>query len=153
MFTFFISLQSVLLVFMLLHDWVSIPPFNDIKTLKRFDSTRYRLIGSLVNGFFILAPLVLTLLFFQKTFIPIAVAFTVVAFYFVLTLGTILSWWIPYLFGSSKHHKEQFEKFKKTHHFLPLRKNHIVPNTLHVILHLQIWTCLGVSIYYLIYLH
>lgn len=150
MLIFFVALQIILLFFMLFHDWISVPPLNDIAALKSKDSTLYRLMGSFINGSLVLIPLVLTLFYYSQPTIPFYVGMTVMAFYLLLTIGTILSWWIPYLFGSSQKLKKQFSKFKNTHHFLPRLKDHIIPNTLHVILHLQVWICLGLSIYFLI---
>lgn len=150
MLTLFVVLQIVLLFFMLFHDWISVRPLNDIPALKSKDSTLSRLVGSLINGSLVLIPLILTLFYYSKPTIPFFIGMTVMAFYLLLTIGTILSWWVPYLFGSTQKLKKHFSKFKNTHHFLPPIKDHIVPNTQHVILHLQVWICLGLSIYYLI---
>jgi len=146
MIIFFILLQFALLFFMLFHDWLPIPPFNDIAALKKANSNCWRLIGSLINGGCVIVPLWLTLKYFDST-MPSSAAITVIIFYLVLTVGTILSWWVPYLFGSSENHKQRFSKFNNTHHFLPKHGDNIIPNTLHVILHLQVWACLLISIY------
>lgn len=149
MFIFFIVIQSILLLFMLFHDWLPIPPLNDLETLKSQDSFFYRILGSVVNGLFVLIPLLLTLIFFHQASIPFFAALLVALFYFVLSLGTIISWWIPYFFGSSENHRKHFNKFKNTHHLLPKRGDNVIPNTLHIILHLQVWTCLAISLCYL----
>jgi len=146
----FIALQFVLLLFMLFHDWIPVPPFNDIVALKLTDSNLYRLIGSAINGITVLIPLIITIAYYQHPFMPLSAIIILVAFYTLLTTGTIFSWWIPYLFGSSPNHKLAFNKFNNTHYFLPKRGDNVVPNTLHIILHLQIWTCLIISIYLLI---
>lgn len=148
MMLFFIFLQTVLLIFMLFHDWIPIPPLNDVATLKKVDGNFYRLLGSLINGATVLIPLLITLYYHQSS-MPLSASVTIFAFYFFLTIGTILSWWVPYFFGSSQKHQEQFSKFKNTHHFLPARGSNVIPNTLHVILHLQVWLCLMISIYFL----
>lgn len=135
---------------MLFHDWISVKPFNNIQALKAADSNAWRLFGSCLNGFFVLIPLMLTLKYFDGATIPLSAALTIFSFYFFISIGTILSWWLPYFFGSSNKHKANFKKFADTHHFLPPRGDHVVPNTLHVILHLQVWVCLGISMYYLI---
>lgn len=147
MMTFFIVLQCILLFFMLFHDWIPAAPFNDIPTLKLSDSNFYRLLGSAINGTTVLIPLVLTLLY--REHLPFSINCTIAAFYLLIMLGTILSWWVPYFLGSSPKHKEQFSKFKDTHHFLPARGDNVVPNTLHVVLHLQVWACLAISLYFL----
>lgn len=144
----FIVLQIILLMFMIFHDWIPIPPFNDIAVLKE-EGTKYRLLGSFVNGFFVFIPLLLTLLYFHESPIPFIARFSVVLFYLILTIGTIFSWWVPYFFGSSDSHRAHFNKFKNTHHFLPARGSNVIPNTLHVILHLQVWGCFVFSLYFL----
>lgn len=143
----FIGLQIVLLFIMALHDWIHIPPLTDIRALEKHHSKTDRLITAIINTLFVLIPLVLTWLSLPGP-IPCRRAVIITAFYTVLTIGTILAWWVPYLFGSSQKHKEGFAEYKDTHHFLPPRGDNVVPNTFHFILHLFVWACLGFSIYY-----
>lgn len=146
--TLFILLQFCLLFFMLLHDWLPVAPLNDVSTLRRVDGDFGRLKGAIINGTCVLIPLFLTLKY-VGSIIPLSTIITIACFYLSLTIGTIFSWWTPYFFGSSKKHKELFKKFNNTHHFLPKRNDNIRPNTLHVLLHIQVWLCLLMSIYYL----
>lgn len=150
MIVFFIILQFILLLFMLFHDWISVPPFNNIPALKLVDSNFHRLLGSIINGAGVLIPLLLTIPYYNHSGIPPSTASTIFIFYLILTIGTILSWWVPYFFGSSQKHKKLFSKFKDTHHFLPARGDNVIPNTLHVVLHLQVWACLLISAYLLV---
>lgn len=150
MVTFFIALQLILLFYMLFHDWIPLAPFNDIPTLKKTDSNARRLLGSAINGVMVLIPLIITWIYFSEPRIPLAASIIVVLFYAVITFGTIISWWIPYYYGSSKSQKERFSKFKNTHHFLPPRGDHVVPNTLHVVLHVLVWVSLLLALYFLI---
>lgn len=142
----FIALQFILFLLMIFHDWISVPPLNDIPALKREDTTFYRLLGSIVNGVLVLIPLTLTLVYVNTPVLPFWAGMSISLFYLLLTIGSTLSWWVPYFFGSSPQHKQAFAKFKNTHHFLPAIGNNVVPNTLHVILHLCIWACLGLSL-------
>lgn len=141
----FITLQSILLFFMLFHDWIAFPPFNDVEKIKLSD----KLIQAVINGVTVVIPLLITLLAYHRSYLSFSASINIFIFYFILSVGTILSWWIPYLFGSSQKHKQAFNKFKNTHHFLPKRGDNVVPNTLHVVLHLQIWACLVISLYLL----
>ncbi len=150
MIQFFILLQFVLLIFMICHDWIPIPPFNDIEALKITNGSMHRLLGSAINGATVLIPFIITIPYYRQQYMSLSDAVTVVSFYLPLTIGTILSWWTPYFFGSSQKHKQAFSKFKNTHHFLPKRGDNVIPNTLHVLLHLQVWTCLAISTYLLI---
>jgi len=149
MITIFILLQSVLFLFMVLHDWIPCPPFNDIEALKRSDSDFYRFIGSFINGMIVLVPLTITIIYRDQLTISSTAIQYILPFYLLLSIGTVLSWWVPYYFGSSMAHKQAFYKFKNTHRFLPARRDNVIPNTLHVVLHMQIWSCLAISLYFL----
>lgn len=145
----FIALQIVLLFFMTFHDWVHIPPFTDIREMEKHSDPVGRFINSTIFFFLIFIPLFLT--WYYRSNYLFWVLLNIVIFYGLLTFGTIISWWIPYFFGSySKSFKEAFDEYKYTHHFLPAIGDNVIPNTFHVILHLQIWTCLGISLYLLI---
>ena len=146
----FIVLQSILLFVMMFHDWIPVSPFNDISALKKVESNAKRFLGSLINTLIVIIPLFLTVYYDHHSFIPFSIMLNITAFYFFLTIGTIFSWWVPYFFGSSKKHKQLFSRYKNTHHFLPARGDHVVPNTLHVVLHLLVWSCLIFSIIFLV---
>lgn len=144
--SFFIGLQIVLLVIMTFHDWVHVPPLTNIRELEKHSTYRGRLINSTIFFFFVCIPLFLTWHYARPY--PFWVIFSIVNFYGWLTLGTILSWWVPYFFGSySQEHKEGFAEYEDTHHFLPAIKDHVIPNTFHVILHVLIWSCLYIACY------
>jgi hypothetical protein len=151
MITFFLALQILLFFFMILHDWIDIPPLTDLKALKAAHSFKSRIIGSLVNGGLVLIPLVITLFYLHTPF-PFWACLIFVTIYGLITLGTLTAWWIPYFGGGYLFHgsKAGFEEYRNTHSFLPPRGDHVVPNTLHVILHLQIWLCFGLSLYWLV---
>jgi len=47
------------------------------------------------------------------------------------------AWWLPYFFGPDARRAARYQlAFGRTHSFLPLRRG-IVPNTLHILLHLS----------------
>lgn len=143
----FILLQIVLFFIMTFHDWVHVPPLTDIRALEKNSSIKGRIINSIIFALFVLIPLTLTGAY--ASHFPTWVVGTIAGFYGVLSLGTIASWWIPYLFGSSDAHKEAFSEYKATHHFLPARGDNVVPNTFHVILHVLIWSCFFIACYLL----
>lgn len=144
----FVILESILLLFMLFHDLIKVPPFNDVDAIRKEDSVGELVFSTVINTFFVATPLYLTLQYFFKAIIPSWVLLINLIFYTILTIGAICSWWIPYIFGSSASHKMHFYKFKNTHHFLPARGDNVVPNSLHVVLHLLIWSCCALSIYF-----
>jgi hypothetical protein len=151
MILFFAILQVILLLFMVFHDWIDLPPFTDRKNLRKFHSTQLLLFGSFLNGILVLIPLVLTLLYFEDT-LPLWANGLFVIIYGIITLGTITAWWLPYLFGTNapKMNRAELEVYQNTHHFLPKKKDRVVPNTLHVVLHIQVWSCFILSLYWLI---
>jgi len=145
---FFVVLQVVLFFFMALHDWIHLPPLTDIRALEKLHSAKFRLTWSIINGLMVLIPLLLTWLY-QPQF-PLWVLIVLVSAYGLMTIGTLFAWWIPYFFGSSAEHKAGFAEYHSTHHFLPPRGDNVIPNTFHVLLHLQVWTCLGIALYLLL---
>ena len=143
----FIVLQFLLLLIMALHDWIEIRPLTDIKALAAGHSLYGRFMTTVVNTFTVLLPLIYTV-YYGDT-LPSNVCRGIAIVYGLLTLGTILSWWVPYIFGSSQKHKEGFKEFRNTHTFLPSRGDNVIPNTLHCILHVLVWLCFGIAIYLL----
>lgn len=143
----YIVLQIVLLFVMSLHDWIHIPPFTDIRALERHSSVAMRLINSVIFAGVVLIPLYISRLLYDHAMTPHLAIIPVFA-YGLLTIGTIASWWVPYFFGSSESFKAHFIEYQHTHHFLPARGDNIVPNTLHVILHVLIWSCFALAIYF-----
>lgn len=148
MISVFIAVQVLLFFSMILHDWIEIRPFTDLKALKKAHSSRERLFGSVVNGMMVFIPLAITVLY-RQTGIPLWASLLFVAIYGLITFGTVTAWWIPYFTGKYLIHgnKAGFEEYKNTHSFLPAYKGHVIPNTLHVFLHLQVWFCFGMAIY------
>jgi hypothetical protein len=145
--TTFIVLQIILLFCMTFHDWVHVPPLTNIRELEKYSTKQGRLINSIIFFFLVFAPLVLTVLY--NPVFPLWVLIVLVNIYGLLSLGTVVSWWVPYIFGSSEEHKAHFIEYRNTHHFLPSRGDNIVPNTFHVLLHLQIWACCLIAAYLL----
>ena len=136
---------------MALHDWVEIRPLTDLKALKKAHSFRFRLFGSFVNAGLVLIPLVITLCYLSSP-LPFWARMTFAAVYGFITFGTITAWWIPYFGGGYLVHGNQagFDEYRNTHSFLPPRGTNVTPNTLHVILHIQVWVCFALSLYWLI---
>src|SRR4029077_14857033 len=98
MIEFFIAIQITLFFFMILHDWLDIPPFTDLKALKKSHSFKFRLIVSIINGTLVLAPLIITFIYLHSPF-PLWTRLMFVSIYGLITFGTITAWWIPYFGG------------------------------------------------------
>ncbi len=135
---------------MAFHDWVDILPFTNLAALRKAHSFKFRLMGSVINGGLVLIPLLVSL-FYTASLLPFWARILFALIYGLITIGTITAWWIPYFGGGYWIHgnKAGFEEYRNTHSFLPPRGDNIVPNTLHVILHLQVWICFGLSVYWL----
>lgn len=146
--TFFIWLQVLLFLTMILHDWVEIRPLTDLKALKKAHSVRERVFGSALNGVLVFIPLAITF-FYRGAGLPLWASFLFIAIYGLITFGTITAWWIPYFTGKYlvQGNRAGFEEYKNTHSFLPARKDHVSPNTLHVFIHLQVWLCFAFAVY------
>jgi hypothetical protein len=147
LFIIFIALQSSLLLIMALHDWIEIKPLTDIRALEQHHTFQGRLLASTIYAILVLIPLTLTL-WYQPT-IPVSALWCITSIYGLLTIGTIASWWIPYLLGSSEKHKADFAEYRNTHAFLPARGDNVIPNTLHCVMHLQVWLCFTIGLYLL----
>lgn len=138
--------QAISLVILAFHDWVHVPPLTDIRALEKHHSKGERLFGSILNVSLVSVPLIGCLYSYPGP-IPFLIKIVALVGYGLLTTGTIMAWWIPYIFGSSQEHKAGFAEYASTHHFLPKRGDHVIPNTLHVILHFFIWSCFGMALY------
>ena len=145
----FCLFQTITLFILALHDWVHIPPLTDIRALEKHHSVPNRLLGTAINSTMVLVPLGACLAYLPGP-LPLWVRIISVVMYGLLTMGTLAAWWVPYFFGSSAGHKAGFAEYASTHRFLPARGDNVVPNTLHVIMHLFIWSCLGMAVYLLV---
>lgn len=141
----FILIQLSLALIMALHDWVDLPPLTNLKALQEKHSVLERTVTSIINTLLVLIPAALCFHYRFKA-MPFGARALIFTIYSLLTIGTIAAWWIPYLFGSSEKHKQGFSEYENTHHFLPAMGNNIIPNTLHVILHLHVWVAYLYSI-------
>jgi hypothetical protein len=94
----FIILQIILLFFMTFHDWVHVPPLTNMREMEKHSSRMGRVINSTIFFFLIAIPLFLA--WYYQPNMPFWAELTIANFYGWLTLGTILSWWAPYIFGS-----------------------------------------------------
>ncbi|HEV2601978.1 MAG TPA: hypothetical protein VGT41_06845 [Candidatus Babeliales bacterium] len=149
LFLLFLIAQITLMIFMLLHDWLDIPPFTNIKALREKHSLNELILSTLVNAGTIAWCLIILRTYYPGPY-PCWVKINWIIIYTLLTVGTICAWWLPYIFGSSPARKEGLSEYKHTHTFLPARGDNTVPNTLHILIHIQVWFCCVVSWYLLL---
>ncbi|MEN1968379.1 hypothetical protein WMZ97_09930 [Lentibacillus sp. N15] len=138
---------SVILLFMIVQDLVPLGTLNDIEAIASVESFHEIIVTTLIGTVQIILILGGVLLFIGKRY-PLLVKIWLLVHPSFILLGAIMSWWIPYLFGTGTEEKiERFHNmFGDTHSFLPVM-NGIVPNTLHTMFHLTLLICIILSSY------
>ena len=127
-------LQALQVVFLWLHDWVPLPPLNDVRAVRSQDSlgrlVRITLIQSLPFTIFLVFSAL-----HQGTPYPHWLVFALWLSYSMLFVGQLRAWWVPYLVKAEPDRALRYQvMFANTHAFLPER-NGVVPNTAHIALH------------------
>ncbi len=132
----------IILLFMIVQDLVPLGVLNDVEAIASVESFNETIITTIIGVIQILLLLGGVLFFIGKRY-PIWVKVWLIIHPSCILLGAIISWWIPYLFGTGTEEKiERFNHmFGDTHAFLPIM-NGIVPNTLHTIFHLVLLICI-----------
>jgi hypothetical protein len=142
----FVVIQAFIVSFLLLHDWIPLGTLNDLEGVRVQNTTQRLVIQTAVNTFPTLIGFLLSLKFIGKKY-PLWFKLYMTIMYTCLFAGELYAWWIPYFFGADEHLVERYsDMFANTHAFLPMM-NGIVPNTLHVILHLLTLFVLILSFY------
>jgi len=136
-----IALQALQLSILLFHDWVPLGSLTDVQAVRRANTPTYMLVGTAINSVPVGFALWRSVADFGHAY-PHGLKIAMWLIYGILFAGELQSWWIPYFLGASPSKIERFQKmFGRTHAFLPVRHG-IVPNTLHVILHLATFATL-----------
>jgi small-conductance mechanosensitive channel len=125
---------AIFLVYVILHDWVSMPPFNNTHEFAKRSLSK-RLLITLGNALPLIVALTLaiyyryaTLPFFAKCYMLLYVLL------FFILMWT--SWYKPYLLGTTKEQEASYKKeYGSTIQVLPAHGHNPRPNLMHVILH------------------
>lgn len=129
-----VVLQAFQLAFLLVHDWIPLGPFNDVDAVRRENTPQQLLIGTIATSIPVALALWLSIHYFGYPY-PAWVKVWLWLTYGILLAGELQAWWIPYFFRPEPKRAARYQAmFGNTHTFLPER-NGIVPNTLHVALH------------------
>jgi hypothetical protein len=130
----FLSLQGIVVAFLLLHDWISLGRLNNLAAIESEDTMARRVFVTLLAG----APAAAGLFFSSRHFgrsYPGWLEMLLWITYGVLLLGLLRAWWIPYLVKPDAERAARYQiLFAGTHTFLP-RRNGLAPNTLHSVFH------------------
>ena len=110
-------------LYILITEWVNLFPWNDVSA----STASQKLSGSLVNATFF-ALLIIAFLFDMLWLRLLAVGFL------VAWLGIHFAWWwVPYFWGTSEAHLEQYARlFARTYTFLPARGANPIPTAQYV---------------------
>jgi hypothetical protein len=128
------TLQSFHVLFLLLHDWVPLGRLNDIGAVRRANSRRALVLGTLISSLPFAFGWLASARYLSVPY-PHWLRIYLLAAYAFLFAGEIEAWWSPYLFGWPAGKSERYRiMFGNTHAFLPERHG-ITPNTLHAMLH------------------
>jgi hypothetical protein len=133
----FLALQLFVVLFIALHDWIPLGPFNDIHSVQSADSARKLILVTALSTLPFAVALVASALYAATRF-PHWLLMLLWFSYGAAFYGLLRAWWIPYLLVPNPTRAARYQTmFSRTHAFLPIR-NGIRPDTLHVTLHLVI---------------
>ncbi len=131
----FLALQTVVVAFLLFHDWVPLGRLNNLAAIRGQDTLARSIFVTLLPA----APAAIGLFFSGKYFgqaYPHWLEMLVWITYVALLLGLLRAWWIPYLLLPDAERAARYQIiFANTYSFLP-RRNGIAPDTLHTLFHL-----------------
>ena len=117
-----------------LHDWVPLGALNDVVAVRAADSTARLVRVTLIQSIPYSVGLLYTIRSLN-TGVPGWLWYWLWISYGILFAGELRAWWIPYLVRAEPERAARYRAmFGATHAFLPPR-NGMVPNTLHVVLH------------------
>jgi hypothetical protein len=127
-----IALQSFVVLFVALHNWIPLGSLNDVKAVRSVFPAGKLLVTTLINFTPVAIGLAASVFYFRTGF-PGWLFWFLWIFYGLACYGSLKAWWIPYF---SRPGPERVARdramYGATHAFLPER-NGIRPNSLHVI--------------------
>jgi hypothetical protein len=127
-----ISLQSFVVLFAGLHNWIPLGRLNDVKGAHAAFPGGKLLITTLINVIPFSFGLGATVFYFDRR-LPGWLLWWLWISYGLAVYGSLKAWWIPYLGRPDPELAARYRvMYGTTHGFLPDR-NGIRPNTLHVI--------------------
>jgi hypothetical protein len=141
--TALLVLQAFHVLFLALHDWVPLGRFSNVRAVREANPCGKLLLASLISTTPYAFALAASLYYRDRGFPGWLIIYLWVSYTF-LFVGELEAWWFPYFFGGKPERAARYQTmFGGTHSFLPQRHG-IVPNTLHVILHVSTVALLAV---------
>jgi len=133
----FLALQTFVVAFLLLHDWIPLGRLNNTAAMRSQDSLLHRVIVTLIGAVPAAVCLFSSVDYLGRPY-PHWLEMWLWITYGALLLGLLRAWWIPYLLIPDSERARRYQViFAGTHSFLP-RRNGIAPDTLHTLLHLAV---------------
>jgi len=133
----FLTLQSCVVAFLLLHDFVPLGRLNNLAAIRSEDSLTHQFFVTLLPGI----PSALGLYFCVQRIgqpYPHWLSMLLWITYVTFCIGMLQAWWIPYLLVPNPERAARYQIiFRGTHTFLPQR-NGIAPDTLHTLFHVAV---------------
>lgn len=131
----FVLLQTLVVIFLLIHDWVKLGRLNNLTAIHSEDTLSRRIFVTLLPAIPTAVGLIFSVRYFGRMY-PDWLQMLLWITYVVLTAGMLRAWWIPYLVVPEPARAARYQIiFAGTHTFLP-RRNGMAPDTLHTVFHL-----------------
>ena len=129
-----IALQAVQVVILWLHDWVPLPPLNDVGAVQAADSKARLARVTVIQSLPFTVGLVGSFAAAQGHHLGWLWSWLWIS-YGLLFAGELRAWWLPYLVRPEPERAARYRAmFAATHAFLPEHFG-VAPNTLHCLLH------------------
>ncbi len=128
-----VGLQGLQVAILLLHDWIPVPPLNDLPATRRAHTLRQIALGTLASSLLPALGLTFSVLYWNARFPGWLWGFLLFAYGF-LFVGELEAWWVPFGFKAQPERAALYAGlYGNTHALLPAR-NGIRINTLHCVL-------------------
>jgi hypothetical protein len=135
----FLLCQSLVVLFIAVHDWVPLGRLNNLRGVHAADGTTRLFVVTVLSTLPFAVGLAGTL-YYSSTRNPGWLSWWLWISYGLGIYGMFRAWYWPYLFGGDPARVERYrQRFANTHAFLPVR-NGFRPDTLHVCFH-AVYAC------------
>ena len=114
----FLSLQTVVVVFLLFHDWVKLGRLNNLATIRSQDTLQHRIFVTLLPGLPTAIGLFYSVRYFGQGY-PHGLEMLLWITYGVLLVGLLRAWWIPYLLVADPKRAGALSGHFRRHALLP----------------------------------
>jgi hypothetical protein len=129
-----LALQAFHVLFLSLHDWISLGSLNNVAAVRAANPGAKLLTATAISTSFFLFGFVFSVVHSSGPY-PHWLLWYLLISYLFLFYGELTAWWIPYFGAPQPERAARYQTmFASTHSFLPPR-NDIPLNTLHILLH------------------